>query len=122
MRKGAKFTEEHKRKISEAKKGKPFSEAHKNNLRKSNKRNEEHYRWKGNNVGNHALHDYVKRHLPKPKICQICGLIPPRDLANITGIYNRELINWKYLCKKCHNNYDNLIVRNLIQYRKKDGY
>lgn len=82
--KGTKFTQEHKQKIALAKLG---------------ERNPE---WKGDNVCNTALHQWVRRHLKRPELCQICNNKPPHDLANITGTYNREFCNWKYLCRKCH--------------------
>lgn len=58
--------------------------------------------WKGDNVGNKALHEWVRGHLPEPEQCQVCEINPPRDLANMTGIYNRDFKNWVYLCRRCH--------------------
>ena len=58
--------------------------------------------WKGDKVGYNKLHGYVRRHFPKPELCEDCKQVPPYDLANITGVYNREFINWKYLCRHCH--------------------
>jgi DNA-directed RNA polymerase subunit RPC12/RpoP len=58
--------------------------------------------WKGNEVGYMALHEYVRKHFPKPKKCMECSKKTKfLDLAN-KGIYNRDLINWEYLCRKCH--------------------
>ena len=73
------------------------------------RKDEKHWNWKGDNVGNHALHRWVKKNLPKPTTCQNCHRKDPYDLANITGIYNREFINWKYMCRSCHMkmDYDN---------------
>jgi len=62
--------------------------------------------WKGDKVGIKSLHLWVKRHLPQPPLCQLCNLFPPDDLANVTGIYSRDLSNWKYFCEICHNQYD----------------
>jgi hypothetical protein len=64
--------------------------------------NERNPLWRGNNAGYHALHIWVRRHLSKPELCQVCKLVPPHDLANVTGMYNREFHNWKYMCRKCH--------------------
>ena len=59
--------------------------------------------WKGDNVSKGAaLHRWIRKHLPKPKLCQICNMSKSYDLANITGNYNREFNNWKYLCRRCH--------------------
>ena len=68
--------------------------------------NQKHSQWKGNAVGQKALHLWVRRHLPAPELCQICNIKLHRDLANMTGIYNREFKNWKYLCVSCHKKYD----------------
>lgn len=58
--------------------------------------------WSGDDVGREALHDWVRRRLIKPDKCEKCGLVPPYDLANVTGIYSRDLNNWKYWCRRCH--------------------
>jgi hypothetical protein len=58
--------------------------------------------WKGDKAGIAAIHLYVRKYLHRPQFCEDCKIRPPFDLANITGIYNREFKNWKYLCHKCH--------------------
>ncbi|HJT49800.1 MAG TPA: NUMOD3 domain-containing DNA-binding protein [Nitrososphaeraceae archaeon] len=65
-----------------------------------------HPLFKGDYVGKHALHDFVRKRLPIPALCEICNIVPPRDLANVTGKYHRELSNWKYLCRGCHMKLD----------------
>ena len=65
--------------------------------------------WKGDKVGYVGLHIWVRKHLPIPELCQICEEVPPIHLANITGIYNRDFINWQYLCALCHVTYDGTI-------------
>jgi NUMOD3 motif len=72
--------------------------------------------WRGDNVGYINLHVWVKTYLPRPKFCQKCNERPPYDLANITGIYNREFENWAYLCRRCHVKSDGRI-NNLKQFR-----
>ena len=62
--------------------------------------------WKGDNVGNYALHAWLRRNLHKPELCEFCNMIPSYDLANITGIYKRDFSNWKYLCRSCHMKFD----------------
>ena len=63
--------------------------------------------WKGDNVNIRAsLHEWIRYNLPQPEFCQICQQKPPYDLANITGIYNRDFINWLYLCRGCHMRFD----------------
>lgn len=44
----------------------------------------------------------------------------PKDLANITGIYNRDFRNWRYMCRKCHIEFDNIIERNFAPYREQN--
>ena len=63
---------------------------------------EKHPLWKADKVTYNPLHTWVKRHLPKPDLCERCELVPPFDLANITGVYNREFKNWRYYCRRCH--------------------
>src|ERR687891_380248 len=45
---------------------------------------------------------YVKYHLPKTRLCQMCSKVPPYDLANISGEYKRDLNDWQWLCRRCH--------------------
>ena len=58
------------------------------------------------NITYGSLHDYLRSHIPKPETCSKCNEIKKLDLANMTGVYNREFQNWQYLCRKCHNNFD----------------
>lgn len=68
---------------------------------------EKHPGWKGEAVGDKGLHHWIRKHLPSPPLCEICHIRPPRNLANKTGIYSRDLENWFYLCIRCHRRYDN---------------
>jgi hypothetical protein len=47
--------------------------------------------------------------------CENCREIKPLDLANISGKYLRKLIDWKWLCRKCHMTEDGRI-KNLKQF------
>lgn len=67
---------------------------------------EKNPRWKGDKVKYVGLHHWVKDHMPKPSLCQRCKLLPPRDLANITGVYSRDFRNWEYMCIRCHLIFD----------------
>lgn len=98
---GKKASEGAKHKMSLIHKGKQLSEEHKVKLALS-KLGNNNPQWKDDNVGYNALHGWVKRHLSKPELCQNCNNSKPYDLANITGVYNREFSNWKYLCRRCH--------------------
>ena len=77
--------------------------------------------WKGDKVGKSAMHEWVRNHLSQPELCEICNLKPSLDLANITGIYGRDLTNWKYLCRTCHMKSDgrlDLIHRSRVPWNK----
>lgn len=71
--------------------------------------NELHGSWKGDNVGYFGLHVWMRKNFPKPELCQNCNLVPPTELANVTGVYSRDFTNWKYMCHKCHFRFDRLI-------------
>lgn len=114
--KGKHFTEEHREKISHSHTGIKFSKEHIMSLSLSHRR-ERSSAWKGDNVGMRGLHNWIDTNLPKQKLCQICKLVPPRDCANITGIYNRDFKNWMRICRKCHMISDNRIIRNLKPFR-----
>lgn len=58
--------------------------------------------WKGESVKYGSLHDWVKYHLEKPKQCQKCLQEKRLDLANISGLYKRDLSDWEWLCRTCH--------------------
>ena len=90
-----------KNRIASTGKKHTFQEIEKQKQNQPKKYNCENPMWKGDNVGYHALHAWVKRHCVKSKLCECCKKVPPYDLAN-KGIYNRELKNWEWLCRKCH--------------------
>lgn len=67
--------------------------------------------WKGDFVGKNQLHRWVRSRLPEPKFCQRCKKQPPYDLANKFGNYVRDLSEWEYLCRKCHMESDNRLIK-----------
>ena len=69
------------------------------------------YNWKGDNVPYQSLHDWLRKWMPKPKsgLCQQCNVREAEEIANITGIYNRDFQNYNYLCQKCHRVLDQVI-------------
>ena len=87
---GRKHSEESKKKMSLAKLG------------------DKHPKWKGDNVTYINLHNWLRRHLPKPDLCQICGKNWIIEIANITGIYTKDLDHYLYLCHSCHHIIDGL--------------
>lgn len=122
---GRKRTEEFKRKISLTHKGKIVSEETRKKLSLSRigkkgrtipeeerkaiskrMKNEKNPMWKGNDVGKEALHNWVHRRKPKPKKCVTCNERAPYDLANISGRYKRDINDFKWICRKCHQKED----------------
>ncbi len=76
--------------------------------------------WKGDKVSRRGLHHWGERHIPKPIFCQDCKKIPPRDLANISQKYKRDITDWEWLCRKCHMMKDGRMER-LIALNKRRG-
>lgn len=58
--------------------------------------------WQGDNVGTSAVHRWVKKRIPKPEFCVRCKIRPAQELSNNGHTYKRNLIDWEWLCKKCH--------------------
>jgi hypothetical protein len=75
------------------------------------------HNWKGDKVSRGAVHDWIKTRLPKPEKCEHCQQKPPRDLANKSGEYRRDLSDWEWLCRRCHMISDGR-MNNLKQYRE----
>ena len=72
--------------------------------------------WKGDNVKYGALHEWVNKRKEKPELCEFCNKNKAYDLAN-RGVYDRNLDNWWYLCRRCHMLMDGR-MKNLRQYSK----
>ena len=126
---GKKFSDEHKRKISEAltgikrsdefkkklslaKTGKPnfklrgrkFTEEHKKKLSGENNAS-----WKGDEVGYKSLHEWVRNHKPKSEVCEKCKKkFNKLDASNISGLYKRDIKDYEWLCVSCHHKKDKL--------------
>jgi recombinational DNA repair protein RecR len=56
--------------------------------------------------GYDAIHKWVRTHKPKPELCEKCFLLPPMDVANISGEYKRDINDYLYLCRSCHKKMD----------------
>ena len=70
-----------------------------------------HKRWCGGKIKYkpttyHGVHAWVRRHKIKPKFCEKCAIAPPRDLANKSGKYLRDINDYDYLCRSCHKKQD----------------
>lgn len=77
-------------------------------LKRIRPKEEKSWSWKGNKVGKEALHNWVQKHLGKPKKCEHCNTTKAKqyDWANISQKYKRELSDWKRLCRSCHAKFD----------------
>ncbi len=58
--------------------------------------------WRGDDVHIGTLHQWIKTYKPKPKLCESCHIKPPRDCANISGNYLRDVNDFEWLCRRCH--------------------
>lgn len=65
---------------------------------------EQHNRWKGENVGYIALHQWVRRRWGIPLFCSIDLRHKAKRYvwANISGDYKRDLGDWRSLCNSCN--------------------
>ena len=64
--------------------------------------------WKGDKVGYHGVHKWVKKWKGKPNLCENCGITTAKRYhwANIDHKYRRVLEDYIRLCPKCHSKYD----------------
>jgi hypothetical protein len=62
--------------------------------------------WNNGGESYTGIHNWGRYNVPKPIMCQDCGKEPPRDLANISNEYKKEVSDWEWLCRKCHMNKD----------------
>ena len=70
------------------------------------KKGQKNLLWKGNDVGYTGLHQWVTRNKTKSEFCEHCQIKKSYDLANISGKYKRDINDFKWLCRKCHREYD----------------
>jgi len=115
---GKTFSEDHRRKLSESHKGivyGPPSELTKKKIAES-QTGDKHPGWKGDEVGFATLHEWMRKMYPPPELCTKCGLNKPLDIHNISGEYRRDISDWQYLCRKCHQivdgRHEKLLQRN----------
>lgn len=78
--------------------------------------------WKGDKAGYHAIHKWIIKIKPKPKFCEKCKKVPPKELANISGKYKRDVNDFEWMCVKCHRKFDGWYEKVLNKVtRGKDG-
>jgi hypothetical protein len=69
-----------------------------------------HFRWKGANVGDRALHEWVSRHYASEKVyCEICKQRTAMCMVNMMAVKNgdRDPDHWKHICISCEKFYHN---------------
>lgn len=71
------------------------------NMSKS-KLGEKNPMWKGNDVGYAKLHEWIRNHKLKPKLCEYCNKNKSYEVANISGKYKRDINDFEWLCRSCH--------------------
>jgi len=54
------------------------------------------------NLGYFGIHAWVRKRKPKPELCEWCKSAPPKDLANISGQYRKDVDDYEWICRKCH--------------------
>lgn len=64
--------------------------------------------WKGDDASYSAKHYWVERQLGKPEVCEECGITTAKkyEWANISGLYHRDITDYKRLCTSCHRLFD----------------
>lgn len=64
--------------------------------------------WKGENVSNVGLHQWIRRKKGAPMVCDHCGRKDKKkyEWANIDHKYRRVLEDYIRLCTSCHRIYD----------------
>lgn len=79
-------------------------------FKKGENKGDKNTNWKGNSVKYVALHTWVRRNFTKQPGCEMCGSIDDKNYnwANKSNKYTRNRDDWLFLCKKCHNNFDNV--------------
>ena len=81
-------------------------------------RGKKNQNWKGNSAGYKALHLRVTNNRGKATICEECKSTYFVEWANLTGKYY-DVMDYKSLCRKCHNKFDSTGIRVIKIKRKK---
>lgn len=63
---------------------------------------EKAYNWKGDKAEKTAIHKWIRKNKPKPELCEKCNKQEPRDVANVSGKYNRDISNYRWECHSCN--------------------
>jgi hypothetical protein len=62
---------------------------------------------KGDNISKKSLRSWICKHKSKPTsgLCELCNNTSFHKIKNIIGVLDRDLNNWRYLCKSCAKKY-----------------
>lgn len=105
---GYRHTEETKAKIGKHSRNKPAR--YWLGKKRPEQAEENNPNWKGDMVGYHGLHFWVRKHLGKPDACEHCGKsgLTGKKIhwANKSGKYLRKITDWLRLCVSCHKTFD----------------
>lgn len=71
--------------------------------------NQKNPMWKGKRASLKAIHHWIRIRKPKPAKCVDCKRNEPRDLANISQKYHRDVNDFEWLCRRCHMTKDGRI-------------
>lgn len=80
------------------------------------------FKYKNGSGWSVVLHNWVKKNLGRPQMCQMCGSKDENrtyQWANKSGEYKKELTDWLRLCRRCHHKYDNISVKTWNTRKKK---
>jgi len=79
-----------------------FTDEHRERIRLS-KLGQKNPNWIGDAIKSKtAIHNWIRRRMPKPVMCPRCGERPALDLANKSGSYHRDVNDFEWLCRRCH--------------------
>ena len=58
-------------------------------------------------VSKESIHIYIRRHKPKPALCEFCQKVPSREVANLKNHhYTKDINDYAWLCHRCHQALD----------------
>lgn len=68
---------------------------------------EKHYKWKGDEVGYHGVHTWLRKNYGADGECEECKKSGRLHWAKLKGKeYERKRENFRHLCSSCHKKYD----------------
>lgn len=70
---------------------------------KCSKSGSNNHQFKRNNeISKDRLHKRMEAIIGRPDQCSECGSVGPVDLANISNEYKYDILDWEWLCRRCH--------------------